>query len=650
MAIPIKAVLTVGTKTFTKGIGVATKSLGFFAGAIKNVTIAFTAFAGVVAAFTLRQVALIDRLGKVSDVIGVNVDTLQKFRFAAEQAGVSTDQADVALRRFSRRLGEAKRGTGELLPALRRLGIDVESSAGRSKNAEAVLLEFADALVDVEDQSQRLALAFKAFDSEGAELVKTLANGSEGLRELFDEAEAFGLVLDREAIAGVEEFNDSLNLLYRTLDSQVKRVIAELAPALMEFSTGLAINIKDAAEAAGGFDQLAKTIKNQVVGVMITFIEVLERLAQIFTVVGRGFMALVRDMMDDPFIGLGEGAREASKEFKELDEQIKAILERESIGTNFITGLMDLVGFGEDAQDTYRNFAAEFNKIFSGSQSDRNKALADIEVLIKRRAELLKQFQGREQSLFGDLPDFSDLIEKLETLITPVEEVNEKIEETVVKGEKMGMTFAKFLDMVFDQNRVTKFYDVVDSENATFMEKIKAAMDLIFGGIKDGVMDFFDRISEKLKAAGVGDAMKTLEDGFVKAVGMFEDSLANAIVQGKADFSALGDHIKQVLAKALVQKFITAPIMGIFGLAKGGTAKGGQPYIVGEEGPELFVPGQTGTVVPNDQLRGSGGMGAATAVTYNINAVDARSFKQLVAQDPEFLFNVTQAGARRVPG
>jgi len=554
------------------------------------------------------------------------------------------------LRRFSRRLGEAKRGTGELLPALRRLGIDVESSAGRSKNAEAVLLEFADALVDVEDQSQRLALAFKAFDSEGAELVKTLANGSEGLRELFDEAEAFGLVLDREAIAGVEEFNDSLNLLYRTLDSQVKRVIAELAPALMEFSTGLAINIKDAAEAAGGFDQLAKTIKNQVVGVMITFIEVLERLAQIFTVVGRGFMALVRDMMDDPFIGLGEGAREASKEFKELDEQIKAILERESIGTNFITGLMDLVGFGEDAQDTYRNFAAEFNKIFSGSQSDRNKALADIEVLIKRRAELLKQFQGREQSLFGDLPDFSDLIEKLETLITPVEEVNEKIEETVVKGEKMGMTFAKFLDMVFDQNRVTKFYDVVDSENATFMEKIKAAMDLIFGGIKDGVMDFFDRISEKLKAAGVGDAMKTLEDGFVKAVGMFEDSLANAIVQGKADFSALGDHIKQVLAKALVQKFITAPIMGIFGLAKGGTAKGGQPYIVGEEGPELFVPGQTGTVVPNDQLRGSGGMGAATAVTYNINAVDARSFKQLVAQDPEFLFNVTQAGARRVPG
>jgi hypothetical protein len=37
-------------------------------------------------------------------------------------------------------------------------------------------------------------------------------------------------------------------------------------------------------------------------------------------------------------------------------------------------------------------------------------------------------------------------------------------------------------------------------------------------------------------------------------------------------------------------------------------------------------------------------------VTYNINAVDARSFQQLVASDPEFIYNVTRAGARRQPG
>lgn len=41
-------------------------------------------------------------------------------------------------------------------------------------------------------------------------------------------------------------------------------------------------------------------------------------------------------------------------------------------------------------------------------------------------------------------------------------------------------------------------------------------------------------------------------------------------------------------------------------LAKGGVAQGGMPHIVGEQGPELFVPGMTGTVVPNNALGGGG--------------------------------------------
>ena len=41
------------------------------------------------------------------------------------------------------------------------------------------------------------------------------------------------------------------------------------------------------------------------------------------------------------------------------------------------------------------------------------------------------------------------------------------------------------------------------------------------------------------------------------------------------------------------------------GLANGGTARSGRPYIVGERGPELFVPRSTGTVVPNHAMSGA---------------------------------------------
>jgi tape measure domain-containing protein len=180
-------------------------------------------------------------------------------------------------------------------------------------------------------------------------------------------------------------------------------------------------------------------------------------------------------------------------------------------------------------------------------------------------------------------------------------------------------------------------------------EKIKE----IITANQEAADDFLTRIKEGLENAGIGDFMTTLSDGFVKAVTMFEDSLADAIVQGKADFSALGDFIKQVLAKALVQKFITGPIMGLFGLAKGGPAKAGQPYIVGEEGPELFVPKQSGTVIPNRQTMamsgGQGVMGGGVQNVYNISAVDTQSFQQAIAKDPEFIYNVTRVGANRQP-
>ncbi len=52
-------------------------------------------------------------------------------------------------------------------------------------------------------------------------------------------------------------------------------------------------------------------------------------------------------------------------------------------------------------------------------------------------------------------------------------------------------------------------------------------------------------------------------------------------------------------------------------LANGGRATGGLPYLVGEMGPELFMPGRGGNVVPNDRL---GSMGGGANITINVTA------------------------------
>ena len=48
----------------------------------------------------------------------------------------------------------------------------------------------------------------------------------------------------------------------------------------------------------------------------------------------------------------------------------------------------------------------------------------------------------------------------------------------------------------------------------------------------------------------------------------------------------------------------------------GGPVAGGTPYIVGEKGPELFMPGRSGTVIPNNALGGGG----STTVVVNVDA------------------------------
>ena len=73
---------------------------------------------------------------------------------------------------------------------------------------------------------------------------------------------------------------------------------------------------------------------------------------------------------------------------------------------------------------------------------------------------------------------------------------------------------------------------------------------------------------------------------------------------------------------------IFSSIGSFFGRASGGSVQKGQPYMVGEQGAELFVPNQSGQI----QQSARGGNGGATTVNFNINTVDASGFEDLLVR------------------
>ena len=74
---------------------------------------------------------------------------------------------------------------------------------------------------------------------------------------------------------------------------------------------------------------------------------------------------------------------------------------------------------------------------------------------------------------------------------------------------------------------------------------------------------------------------------------------------------------------------------GIIGRASGGPVSGSSPYIVGEVGPEIFVPKQSGSVISNDELQrlfGQAGKGVTVIVNADIaNQVDVEDMAYRVA-------------------
>ncbi|MEQ9330262.1 hypothetical protein [Thalassobaculum sp.] len=179
-----------------------------------------------------RAVSEADAMVKFADNVGVNVEVLQEFRFAAARSGLAVQQFDVALSGFTRRLGEARSGAGELLPILRRYGIELADTSGQGRAVEDVLGDLADALKGVSDPLERARIGSKAFGEEaGVRMLNLLRNGRQGMEDLREEARRVGVVLEEGFARDAEKARDALDTFGEIISGKVNRGLLSLAPA-----------------------------------------------------------------------------------------------------------------------------------------------------------------------------------------------------------------------------------------------------------------------------------------------------------------------------------------------------------------------------------------------------------------------------------
>ena len=506
-------------------------------GGLKGVVAGLIGAAGLGAMVTkLADVA--DKIGKTSDRLGIGTEDLQKFRFAAEQSGVEVSTFDMALQRFTRRTAEAAEGTGVAKAALEEMGISLINNDGTLKSNSILLREIADAFANTTDQTQKVKLAFKLFDSEGVKMVNMLQQGSGAIDAMGNQLESVGGIINDKAIKASEQFNDRLNIMTQSVKGL-------LTPLVELVNQGLNPFFETTERMAMPLKEQHRLIQSQINALYLER-NAAEDVSFIFKILGKDIKFVTKSKK--------ETIRTTQKQIDEL-AKLRDNLEEQILSE-------------QKAQASARKTAE--------AQKAKTEKIREATQDIGYQNDVLA---SQHQMYAEGITMYKESALKLEESNTQkLESERLRVEEQKQLWLDEFRTYSAFLKNKKEDDE-TYFFSKNKLEEQAFRSTM-SIMEAMASSVKDEGIELF----RFWQAAAVANTWMSTHEAAMKAwsqLGIFGAFAAGAIY---------------VLGAAQIAKIVGTPPPG---KQAGGDVMAGQPYLVGEQGPELFTPGQTGSIAPN---------------------------------------------------
>jgi hypothetical protein len=360
----------------------------------------------------------------------------------------------------------------------------------------------------------------------------------------------------------------------------------------------------------------------------------LERTAKVTAkAVNLAFGLLTGSILVSAFGKITEAAKKTEEGQRALDNFSRALKDpalvaaANSFTTTLINGFTEVIKFAADAARAVTKVGRDLGVLAQpvdpsqlgkgeGGRRGRFKSMATEQdrmeaysAVLRGRLELEKKLAEQEEKR----------LEKIKKAAAELDRLNQM---TMTSTEKTLANFVEFeqsIDKLLRSGRISQ-----EVATARMMEQI----DEILPGVEvTGKREIIPGAKEKLTQLTVfaEEAARQMQQSFAAFLfDPFQDGL-RGMLKGFVDM--IRQMVAQILAQQLLLAFLS-PFQGTSGIlgtmysalekkAVGGPVSRGKPYIVGERGPELFVPGSSGGIVPNNALMG-GGM--TVAPVYNIDA------------------------------
>ena len=203
---------------------------------------------------TKESAAYADEILTQSAVTGLSTEALQEYQYAAELVDVSLDTLTSSQAKMIKSMDAARRGSKEQAEAFDKLGISVQNADGTLRDAQDVFGDVIDALGAISNETERDAIAMTIFGRSARDLNPLIKAGSDGLRELAQEAHNVGYVMSEEALAALGAVDDQVQRMNRSNEALKNQIAVGMAPAvenLMKKGTDFFVRLQEAAEGSG---------------------------------------------------------------------------------------------------------------------------------------------------------------------------------------------------------------------------------------------------------------------------------------------------------------------------------------------------------------------------------------------------------------
>jgi hypothetical protein len=520
---------------------------------------------GGIVAYTKSLIDTANQIQDVADRAGVAAEELSRIGVAAKLNASSQEEANDAIVKLSKSIAEAASGSKAQEDAFKRLGVSIRDSAGNVKSTTDVFYELADGFAATQDGAAKVKTAQDLLGRSGANLIPLFNQGSKALKE-------YNAQFDAQFLQNSAEFNNNID----QLTTNFGRLAAQLLGPVLS-----GLNAVFGTPVGKDLDAAIERTKEKIDDL-------------------RGAIAASEYGGKDGIFRSGkESAEILRKELFLAEAQLQRYVATKEVANAKDKKSLDITKEDDPKQKTLlatiEKLQSEYNALFLtkgdlavldaqnlGATKEQIGVITTLSTAIREQTEIQKEQEKAQSDALQKQKELEAQVSRIFTETrSPIEALNIRLGELndlLDKGAINWDVWARASEVAQDA------YDrAVDTAKQTqtsvvFVRDLGNAIGTAF---EDAVMS----------GKGFMDVLKGLEQDIIRII--FRLYIMKSIE------STIGN------TSGPIGGFLDSLFGG--GKAIGGPVSSGTAYLVGERGPELFVPPSGGgSIVPNEQLGSSG--------------------------------------------